>query len=172
MSLAAIVAACGFPDPDLDGAVTGGEGGATSPNDVTSSTNDASADAAADAPPPLVCDDADCDCDKDNQKKAGVCGGQDCYDRDPDAKEGQTIFITKKPPADFDGDWDCDKTVTKQYAGNTGACTTGLTKEICESIKGFIGQAPGCGAQAEFRACNWTGSSCVESKRMEFQGCK
>ena len=171
--LVAIVA-CGFPDPAVDDGTTDGSssGGETSTGDADAgSTND-------DSGPPLVCDDAECDCDKDGQrKKSPECGGLDCYDRDPLAKNGQPDFVTKKLPADFNGDWDCDGNVKKQFEGNVLLnCTAQLTEQLCVARKGFTGPQPGCGEQADFRGCKWTPGTpgtCSEGDlRMELQGCK
>jgi hypothetical protein len=172
------LAACGFPEPQIeevgDGAQTdaepitgndgGGDGGLTSTRDV-------------DAAPPIVCEDGSCDCDRDGVKaKGNSCGGLDCYDRDPDAKPNQDQFVTKPLPPDFNGDWNCDDSVTKQYEGNVANCNA-LTEDICKTKKGFTGPQPGCGVEAEFRVCKWvpgvpTGQCVQEALTTNFQGCK
>lgn len=100
-----------------------------------------------------------CDVDDDGYRKAdaGACSAGidaaalDCDDNDKRRNPGVTMFLTD-PTAD--GDWNCNKSVEKQFPTNVN-CGGILAQAACNVAIGFAGD-PACGASASYVTCVWS----------------
>lgn len=114
-----------------------------------------------------------CDCDDDTDKANGAtCGGLDCDDNDPRANSKITAFDSVDLPiAPTNGDWNCNKTVEKQYPINV-SCTK-LALGGCDGQQGFSGD-PGCATSGTYVFCKTNlAIGCVEDhSETRTQGCK
>ena len=91
-----------------------------------------------------------CDCDGDYAKNASCAtGALDCDDFDGLVRPGQGFVASpwdSTSPHAPAGDWNCDGTVTKQYAYGV---TCGL---LANCTEGFASN-PGCGQSATYNVC-------------------
>lgn len=195
----AIAAACSFPEPTLvpdeagapgnDGAPTktgiapdgGGDARLDSAFAIDGNENvdpDGASQEASTRPDGATVLEAGackktCDCDEDGvYVKDASCAmsGNDCNDLDPFVPYTGG-FVADKPPPGFDGDWNCDGTVTKQFNVNIQC---GLLTDC--SAKGFTGD-PGCGSTGEYVECSQLvlplGIVCQNGKtENRVQGCR
>jgi hypothetical protein len=176
-----LVGACGFPSPfvaDIPDEEGGSEAGSV---DVLAFEGNENVDPngknqeAGTRPDAAVVDAAGCvdkcDCDEDDYVNEDCDGGTDCKDLDPTVPYHDG-FLEDVPPPGYDGDWNCDGTVTKQYASGVMCGVLGVAG--CTGVEGFTGQ-PGCGVEGAYVTCapNTLGLLCaVSSTVMRKQGCK
>jgi len=194
----AIATACSFPEPQVIDDAEGGTASSSSgnvepvdgsvPKDATlvdsvfaidgnenvdpdGASQEASV--APEAGPPIDasgCPDK-CDCDGDGfRSKNASCpdAGRDCNDLDPFIPHDG--FVSSKPVG-HNGDWDCNGTVTKQYAVNVSC---GLLTDC--SAQGFKTD-PACGGTGEYVFCKpallGLGVACTEDRTEgRAQGCR
>jgi hypothetical protein len=190
-----VAAACGFPQPLVEGddasTVPGLDGSndsidAPSSDDGPQGTDGSTTDAPV-ISDVTVRDDATqkadaagcttCDCDKDTYNKKDCDAGADasnpgkidCDDLDPVRHPGQTVFQTLKPEG-HDGDWNCDTKVEKGYPEKVECSGTGLTG--CGTQEGFT-QPVKCGEPGNWYGCQpnpqGLGLSCVPTKLVKTQ---
>ncbi len=114
-----------------------------------------------------------CDCDDDTDKaNAGTCGGLDCDDYDPRASSKITAFnATDLATLTTKGDWNCNKTLEKQYPINVSCSKLALGG--CDGQQGFSGD-PACATSGVYVFCKTNlAVACVEDhNETRTQGCK
>ncbi len=150
-------AACSFPDVDYGPGAD--EAGLSDATRGDASVPDARTDGAL--PGDGATEDAapdPCDFDRDGYKAAdaGTCsakidaGDLDCDDNEKRRNPGVTAFLTDPTT---NGDWNCNKTVEKQFPINVN-CGAILGQAACNVAIGFAGD-PACGASASYVTCVW-----------------
>lgn len=122
---------------------------------MTDANTDGVTDTRVDAVEASTCVGSDpvCDCDGDGDKakdKTGCGGGGDCDDGDPRRNSKVTSFLSDVPVGHA-GDWDCNGTVTKEYAEGIN-CASYLTLTTGCSQQGYKG-TPACGTTATLVQC-------------------
>ncbi len=139
----ALVVACTFPDVLVVGDAGADAGrdaiGADSREDVLISVGEAGAG-------------DPCDVDRDG-RRAQTCAdgaaGDDCDDKDSRANAGVVDFQSYDDLGRVAGDWNCDKTVEKEFKDGVGDCA-GLVVGCAR--EGFVSPAA-CGASGAYVRC-------------------
>ena len=194
-----VAAACGFPNP----AIEGDEGGTTPGVDASDADAGATDGQVNDGPvfdggldvtivtdagskiDPSGCDaTSSCDCDKDGFHHLTVDGGVtcdasvvqgnvDCNDYDTRYRPNQEFVQT---PGDTPGseDWNCNGTIERALTVNV-TCAGITNLFTCQNLQGFRG-APDCGISDPYVFCTkggLAGLDCVEGNvQSRPQACK